>query len=424
MGLVKAGGPQGTFIEVQFDNFCTICTGYCLPYPTPDPDDNTDDDDDDPDDDDSECDNSIIGFREGHLWETISLPGFREFGRTFGLTLSYYSGGANPTATISAQVNYNSTRPVERTIFEFQVEGLTVEGVYDFSDNNRKPYGTYIWDGVNALGTQLPTGSYPYSILVTSLNSDVAVSIPSLFGGSAVQQFGVKYPGLAELPGEEITGRVAILNLRDSEYGAGWRIQEEDRLYFDSDGCIMLVSGSSSWKRFVPDPSDATVWISPAGDFSTLLQNPGNGSFIRRLPDGGEDVFNSLGRITSSVDRYGATTTFDHQGNLLTKVTSPTGYFYELFYDGSDTLARIDDSAGRSTLFMVDGNGDLVTILDAASSLRTFEYDPNHLLTAQNQPRGERSEYSYMHGRVVTTYAYDVDGTSLLRQRFFAPSAL
>ena len=139
-------------------------------------------------------------------------------------------------------MDYNSTRPVERTIFEFRVEGVVSEGVYGLSANNQKPQGTFFWDGRNVFGDQLPTGSYDYTILATSLNADTAVAITDVFGGTATQTFGATYPGLTPLESNLIEGRVTLVNSVDSPYGAGWSCDQEERLRFDPDGCIVLVA--------------------------------------------------------------------------------------------------------------------------------------------------------------------------------------
>jgi RHS repeat-associated protein len=426
LGEVKSDGMGGTFIEIQFDHFCTVCTGYCLPYG---PGSATSGAGGNNGGGAPPCGgakgNSVVGLREGHLWEDIKIPGFTERGKPFDLSLTYFSGGAYPSASVSATVDYNSTRPIEYNIFEFNVEALVLEGVYAGSANNQKPRGNYIWHGETGMGTLAPTGSYPFTIQFTSLNANAPVAVPPSFDGSWTgQSFGVNYPGIVPLASEEISGRVSIVNLQDSEYGSGWRVTEEDRLYFDPDGCIMLVYGTAQWLRYVPDPQDPQRWISPEEDFTTLLQNPQDGTFVRRNLQGGEDVFSIAGRLLTRTDRLGSVVRFERNMDLLTRVLSPTGFYFDFFYDGFGRLSRIDDSAGRSTQFFVDSFGDLTSETDAVGSTRTFEYDPNHLLTAHNGPRGERSEYDYDNGRIVATRAYDVGGAPLLRERHFEPSVL
>ena len=154
IGIVRSDGQGGTFIEVQCNHFCTICTGYCLPYPPPDspppPPPPPDDCPDGPGP--NQPGNSVIDKREGFLQETHTLPGMTEFGVPWNLSLVYSSQTANPSVTLRGYVDYNSTRPVERTIFEFNVEGIKAEAAYDYSENNQKHHATYIWNGRNVFG--------------------------------------------------------------------------------------------------------------------------------------------------------------------------------------------------------------------------------------------------------------------------------
>ena len=427
MGIVKQRGGS-TFIEVQFDKFCTICAGYCLPFPAVDGLDESAGGDRGPS---QSCDNpnrfpagSTVMLREGYLEEEIRLPALRELAGEFALTLGYASNAASPEVTLSASANFNSQRPIEATIYKFQVEGRTIEGVYDRTSGNQKPVGTAFWNGRTGQDQQLPTGSYPYSFQVTSLNSLVRVSVASRFGGSSSQSFSaILYPGIVSLRSPWITGRAVIVNQSQSPYGAGWSLLEEHRLHFDADGCIVLTFGNASWRRFTPDPMNAGRWISPPGDYSTLSHDIRSETFRRTFRDGSVHTFGGTGRIQTMADRYGQAVTFTYGNGLLRTVTSPTGHAFTLSYGAGGKLTAIADSAGRATLFSVDGAGDLTQVTDAVGTVRRFQYG-GHRLLAQIGARGERSEYGYGNGRVISARALDVGGSFLLRERRFAPSAL
>lgn len=436
VGVVRPDGEGGTLIEVEFDHFCDICTGYCLPYPDPGTDNSGDDGGCK-----SRCcgtpspgpggDNggnitgdSVVNLREGYLREVISLPTFREMGQPGDLTLAYFSGAASPTVTLAAQIDYDSTRPVERTIFTFDIEGVTTEAVYDFSENNRKHNGNFFWNGRNAPGDLLPTGAYAYSIFATSLNADAPVAISGAFGGEAVRIFNnLTYPGLTPLRSDVIEGRAVLVNLVDSPYGAGWSVVNEHRLHFDPDGCVVLLQDNADALLFVPRKEDPNTYDSPTGEFAALTRNPDDGSYVRTRPDGMQYRFTPSGRLQRVVDRYDHVTEYFYEEGLLARIISPTGFSHDLEYvEGK--LVRIIDSADRVTEFEIDPAGNLIAVTDATGSPRTFEYDEAHRLTAQTDPRGARSEYGYDNGRVVETRAFDVNEDPLLRTRTFGPSAL
>lgn len=115
---------------------------------------------------------------------------------------------------------------------------------------------------------------------------------------------------------------------------------------------------------------------------------------------------------------------FTYENDLLTRVTSRTGLTFDLAYDGRGKLLSVRDSAARTTRFLIDAVGDLIQVTDAVGGTRRFVYDSDHRLIAQYGSRNERSEYVYRNGRVVTARNYDTDGSTLLRERTFSPSAL
>ncbi|MFN0057960.1 MAG: RHS repeat-associated core domain-containing protein, partial [Planctomycetota bacterium] len=151
--------------------------------------------------------------------------------------------------------------------------------------------------------------------------------------------------------------------------------------------------------------------------------NPADGSFARSFAEGHVSYFTPQGRVVAAHDSFGAVTTFGYAGNLLTSVTSPTGFVFTLAYQ-SGRLASITDSAGRTTLFQVNAAGNLISTTDTEGTPHTFAYDADHLMVSQTGPRGERSEYDYSNGRVVAARSFDTDGTTILRERFYSPSVL
>ncbi len=430
IGTVVSDPVRGTAIQVQFDHFCTICTGYCLPFPSPmgpppapppapppgpmcpqQPGPH-------------QPGSSTVDKREGYLFEDIRLPEFRELGEPWGIRLVYFSGAAAPSVTLRGYIDYNSTRPVERTVFEFNIEGVQTSAAYAFSQNNQKHNATWLWNGRNALGDLLATGSYPYTVRATSLNANTSVAISAVYGGPATTTFNnVTYPGLTPLASNTLSERAALLNYATSPYGAGWMVAEEPRLYLDPDGCALLVENGTHAVLYSPRGGQPGAFNSPAGDFATLTRHQTTFAFSRTLDDGTVYHFTPSGLIDRIVDRYGYVTEFTHTNGRLTNLTSPTGYSYTLSYNGG-RLSAITDSAGRQSTFVVEpSTGNLVSMTDAAGSTRAFSYDAHHRLIAQTGPRGERSEYDFDNGRLTETRAYDVDGTTLLRTRQFAPSA-
>ncbi len=471
LGEVSADGAT---ISVSFDHFCTICTPFCNPVPNTNQDEfqNTSNNNDPS----RQCGNSTIDTHEGILQEELSLPTFREFGREIGLSLVYDSSTARPSTSLGSRVAYDGVRPVERTSFTFRIEGWEKEITYGPSagvDHNSR----WLWDGTNILGDQLPTGIYSYTVDSVSLHAQSAadplvISLPDYFGGAPTISTGVPYPGAVLSEAETVRGNAILVNQIESAYGAGWNLSVDERIYPTNSGAL-IVSGAE--RRFFPKrwtlqgefadfsildscglppqglpssvlgtPPAISVWSStcvwsyvfdgyesPRGESprSTLVRDTANGGWIRTFPDGTVRAYSDLGRLETIEDRYGnvTTMTYDPQSRL-TKVETPTGFFWDVLYDGNGKLSSIVDSALREARFVVDANGDLVSMENAVSvasgdgSLRTFEYD-EHLLIRQQKPRGESSEYGSLNGRVIVARAYDTNG-ALLRTRDFSPVAL
>lgn len=431
LGTVRSDGMGGTYIEVAFDHFCSICTGYCLPYPTPEILPGGQDPNGAPEGPNRDCGNSEVERREGFLWKELFLPGFFEFGEEVRLGFGYASHAAAPTVTLNACVDYASTRPVERTIFAFQIEGRAIEAAYDRSSGGEMPHANWIWDGRDGLGRLLPTGTYAFQTEVVSLNANAQVAIPNQFAGPAVTTFTgaggqpVTYPGLQPLRAAPVQGeqRATIVNLADSPFGAGWSCLQESRLVFDPDGCILLVRGNANYRRYEPNLQANNAWISPPGDVSNLSRSTSDGTYRIVWPDGAVESYSPAGRVQWIENRFGQRMTFAYSGDLLASITTAAGNRWTFGYV-QGRLRLVRDSAGRVTEFEVDGAGDLRRFRDPSGARLSFDYDADHRLVRLTRPRGERSEYDYTQGRVTEARVYDVQGGGLLRRRQWRPSAL
>ena len=147
--------------------------------------------------------------------------------------------------------------------------------------------------------------------------------------------------------------------------------------------------------------SGRTVFESPQGDFSTLLENR-DGTFNRILKDGTQISFSSNGLQTSITDRNGNTTYFTYDaGERLTIITDPSGLATTFSYGGG-LLNSIRGPAGRVTQFEHDAAGNMTRISDPDGTSRSFDYDSRHQLIAQTSKPGFQ-----------TTYAYDLAGRNV-----------
>ncbi|MBK6433313.1 choice-of-anchor Q domain-containing protein [Candidatus Amarolinea dominans] len=108
-----------------------------------------------------------------------------------------------------------------------------------------------------------------------------------------------------------------------------------------------------------------------------------------------------------TLDRQGNKTAYTHNpdGSVATRAFTPIGastpsHTWTFTYTAGK-LSDITDPAGRTTAFVVNGNGHLVRATFPDSTTRQFAYDSRGLLTQQTDQRGEVTSYSYdAYGRI------------------------
>ena len=144
----------------------------------------------------------------------------------------------------------------------------------------------------------------------------------------------------------------------------------------------------------LPTAPQLADFRAPAGDFSTLAANP-DGTFSRRLKDGTQITFDADGFMTAVADRNGNTTSYDYDpdGNL-TKITDPV-LLETTFGYTAGRLTSVTDPAGRTTGFLIDAGGNLITTTNADGTLKRFVYDSNDRLVEDASERGFVTKHDY-----------------------------
>ncbi len=193
---------------------------------------------------------------------------------------------------------------------------------------------------------------------------------------------------------------LAVVNGRDSEFGAGWGISGMQRIY-DSGSAILLVDGNGTEQIFLP-PSTPDGAYTPISLDRSVLRKMADGGYERKLIDGTTLDFRKDGLLEVVRDRNGNETVYTYNGdNHLEKIIDPVGLETVFSYE-NQRVVQVIDPAGRVTKFEYENN-NLVAIIDPDSSKRTFEYDTlvpedeniepyQHLLTGQVQKRGNDTD--------------------------------
>lgn len=157
------------------------------------------------------------------------------------------------------------------------------------------------------------------------------------------------------------------------------------------------------------------TYVSPKGDFSTLVKN-GDNTFTITEKDGLKRNFDTAGIATSIVDRNDNTLSFGYDGSgKLTSVTDPNGRIATFAYDGNSKLYTITEpknnvytfnyTSGNLTsvthpdtgqwVYTYGTNGLLATKADPESNSVSYTYDTNKRLTSTTDPAGKSRSYGF-----------------------------
>lgn len=178
--------------------------------------------------------------------------------------------------------------------------------------------------------------------------------------------------------------RFLILNERYSRYGAGWIPAGVKRLYVSNYGDgVMISEGDGILRFFKGNCAGATSdcsYTTPAGDFSQLTYRPASSTWLRKHPDGAEEVYSSAGLGTSSSDRFGNTTVVEWQYTqdgtntpVVSRIVDPVGHATTFAYDAAWYLQSIT-TAGR-TLTVAHNSGKALTNIYGPPNLQMTHTD-------------------------------------------------
>ena len=241
------------------------------------------------------------------------------------------------------------------------------------------------------------TGGEHFFKKPAQVNEGFALQIDLSDGDSGVYEFQVDV-GLYRLSGGKFVGRdtpfaseVAVVNSRESAFGAGWDLAGYRRIY-DTGGTVLIADGDgteSVWKLFT-DGDGEPRYGSPTDTGKLELIG---GKFVYTNRQGVVDRYNMDDRLESRTDRNGNVLTFQHSGEKLVAVIDHFGQSTKFSYSG-DRVSTISDPAGRVFSLQYSGK-NLAGIRDPDSTSRSFQYDENHLMVSQRHKRGFSESYEY-----------------------------
>ncbi|AFY71953.1 RHS repeat-associated core domain protein (plasmid) [Thalassoporum mexicanum PCC 7367] len=333
---------------------------------------------------------SEVRLYSGAVIERHELVTYQSLGETRGVSLVYDSGRADPRPIVNFTFE-DATRgssqfqrlvadlTIKQDDFEYQVPG-SAAGDFGLSA------GQHFWDfqsgsltaGLQADLSTLSSGRYEFEMDTGLIWFD---PIANNYSGTTLTQ----------------TGNLISINSINSPFGSGWGMAGLQELVINDDGSVLLIDGASGELLFEAPTTPGDPYISPAGDFSTLVQLT-DGTFQRTMKDQTVYTFNFDNMLASMVDRNGNATTYVYNGlGFLEKMIDPVGLETTFTYNANNKVSSIIDSSNRITTLGYDADGNLATITDPDNTTRTFSYDDRHHITSETDKRNniEKTYYDF-----------------------------
>ncbi len=174
------------------------------------------------------------------------------------------------------------------------------------------------------------------------------------------------------------------------ELGANWDHRYMRKVTVLPDNNVSVTEGTGREDVYLRSGINPTVFLSPAGFFDALTENPGIG-FTQVMPDRMTYGYRTDGFLTSITDRHGNTQTITRNpAGRITSIEDTQGRLYTFLYDGSGRIQSFTDFAGRQVVYTYDANNDLIRV---RSPMVTGMPQPEN-----NFPSGKTTLYSYTSG--------------------------
>ncbi len=338
--------------------------------------------------------NASIDANAGSASTAIALPSTNP--NIPGVALIYDSQAAAPQPVIVERHTLDPALAVPSQVSaQLTFNGTT--GTKSYYDTSSLSLGDVQQIAPQADASSLATGRYAYSLAIGDIRSSTTTTT--------------------------VTGTTTVLNESGSGFGAGWSLAGLEQITAATGGVILATGAGDNSLWFTSGTGGS--FTSPAGDFSTLVQNSG-GTYTRTMPNGVKVNFSSGGYQTSTVDRNGLTISFAYNGsNQLATITDPYSKITTFAYS-SGVLSTITDPASRVATFTHSG-AKLSGVTLPDTHAWSYGYDSVGRLTQVTDPNSKTLTIAYdSGGRVTGTTRPDSTTESIApyeRQGWVAPGS-
>jgi RHS repeat-associated protein len=216
-------------------------------------------------------------------------------------------------------------------------------------------------------------------------------------------------------------------------FGYGWTSDIDQKLREDSRGNVIYTDPDGTEHIFTKTISDQ--YVAPQGVYLRLERTSASSFKLTDIKTQKYLTFDKHGtdyKIATAFNQNNNLTVFKYSGDNLVRVSVDSddpARAIAIQYDTNNRVAGISSpavndpetglSTGIQTRFEYDGNGNLISIIEAAGTAEArttrYNYDANHNLTAITYPNGNKAVYTYDGSRRVVK----VNGSNLINNPDF-----
>ena len=208
-------------------------------------------------------------------------------------------------------------------------------------------------------------------------------------------------------------GALAIVNRKNSPFGAGWWLAGLEQLVLDPRGNpVLRVGGDGSVRPYSPVQGQPGRWAAPAVDRPDTLVRVGS-TFERKLPGGALVRYDAGGRHVATRSRIGYETSFGYTDGRLSSVGVPpagSGLSYGFVYGADGFLQRVEAPGARNVV--LTRTGDELSIQDPDGTRVVFTHadGTRRRIVARRDRRGTTTRFEYDQGGKIAASRIDAAG--------------
>lgn len=317
-------------------------------------------------------------------------PGYVSLGTARAVGLIYNSGTHRPMPAVTVDVTKNaqSTLP---NYYKLQVSASGT--LLTLANGTTSVYFTANGSGltrlvapVDAGANGLGTGAHSIHVIVEARYTSPAINLV-----------------------DTIATRLLVHDRRKSVFGAGVGLTGYLRLHLLAGSSVLVTDGDGStfYYEYCAGGCGSETYRTPGGTSARLSYNWTTLKYRLTALDSSYVEFNSQGKMTKAVDRFGNTTTLSYASggadSLLRAITDPMGKIDSLCYGaGCGTSGKLSEirslggTAGSRTMtVLMDAAGRLIRFTDPDNLSDSLAYNSDSLLAGVYNRGDYRTDLSY-----------------------------